>query len=871
MNFNLRELRRTFASRCKKIVRQLADSETYSKQNVFLSLALLAAVLFRKQLISLYNQYVVGPVLSSLLSSTVNDLVFALLDLAIVLFFLAKVRKGYRLSHWQLAWLIIPGSLYIVALCYSRLDPEDSWRFETFRIASGLRYADALLFLLAGGLLLTCYNAWVKTVSTKTSGSYLREDNPLLTADDDTLNRLPEAKRVAQQIKSLTPTASFAIGILGKWGDGKSSFLKLIELQLDDTEAIIIHFNPWLVESTVAIRKDFFATLKERLGDYSGELANEISTYANGLASVYDTTAAKAVKEAASFFLDTPTLTEQFRKVNEVITRLRKKIVIFIDDIDRLDKDEVLETLRLVRNTASFSNTIFVLAYDKQYVINAVKLTNQANSSQYLDKIVQLEIPVPHFNPEVLAKRTLSTLKQIVELQAYYPALENLLISTTASKPADTFMQHYATQMRSSKVVFYTEIISSMRSAIRFTNLFTFDFLPLAKEVQLDEMVNLTLIKFKYPALYEAIKFKRVVEADFDLMNSPSSSGSVMKVHKGRMDAFYETHTLEKDDKEVVDKIMSHLFGDNKLTPGERTIQRPSSFAIYFSAGQFDNVPMAQIEQLRLGSKASIQPQLSEWHAKGQLEEAFEALYHVQEFNDQNDFENVVAAVMEAGKRLDRNLIDWIRAVNAQRQQLIGSLYSRDAVAFKQFFQQLFANAESPYMFEANLAFNMKAELWRKNAADFFLSREELNQLTFGYLRDYLATMQAFDDIAFSLYQCNGTDVDQNNYILVYPAANALMKQAITTHLDTVIEQLIISTGQPPLGQHLIFRPFLDQIFGSWSAVDDFIATIPDSQIARRLKAHYQLFKDSGYRAFEKLPSLSDAQLAKVESVFRDN
>ncbi len=842
---------RAYGRNCWNAVKQLLDSQTYSKQNVCLFLLLLAVFVFWQQLLGLYNQYVVSLVLSKVVSSPVTDLAASLLGAAIILFFVAKIRTAYRLSTWQRAVLIVPGLLYAAALRYAGASPATNWHFHTFQWASWLRYADALLLLLVGGVVMLGYNMWGSAATSKSSTSYLREDNPITSPADDALNRLPEARRVAHQITSLATSASFAIGVLGKWGEGKSSFLMLIEWQLDEKDVIIIHFNPWLVESTSAIRKDFFATLKERLGDYSGELATEINTYANGLASVYDNTTAKAVKEAVSFLWDTPTLTEQFKKVNQVIARLRKKIVIFIDDIDRLDKEEVMETLRIVRNTASFGNTIFVLAYDKQYVTNAVQLTNQANSSQYLDKIVQLEIPLPPFNAVRLARRTLDIVQQSSpELQPYHAALEELLIGTAGSQPADTFMQYYATHMSSPKVCFYPEIISTMRSAIRFTNLFTFDFLPLAKEVRLDEMVNLTLLKFKYPALYEAIRNERVVAADFAVLQGYAES--VVKINEDGLNAFYEAHPTEKLDRVLLDKVLKHLFGSDRLTPGERTIQRPSSFAVYFSAGHFNNLPLAQLEQLRLGLPAAVKSYIAAWQVKGQLEEAFDVLVHERKFNNRADFENVVVAVLEAGKLLDRTVIDWLLDISSKSQELIDALYSRDGAAFKQFIERLFALAEFPYLLEANLAFNIKAQLWRGNLTNFLLTKEQLNQFTLNYLRDYLAATQTVDNVTFNLYQSNGSAVDASNYIIIYDAANEPMKQAIITHLDSALQQFIIPTGQPPLERHLTFRPFLNQIFGSWAAVDAFIAALPDSETARQVQADYHLFQASGYREFEK-------------------
>lgn len=55
--------------------------------------------------------------------------------------------------------------------------------------------------------------------------------------------------------------------------------------------------------------------------------------------------------------------------ISNELLHLKKKVFVVIDDVDRLDKDEVFEVLRLVRNTAKFCNIIFVVSMDEKYVI----------------------------------------------------------------------------------------------------------------------------------------------------------------------------------------------------------------------------------------------------------------------------------------------------------------------------------------------------------------------------------------------------------------------------------------------------------------------------------------------------------------------
>ncbi|MEU9575397.1 P-loop NTPase fold protein [Streptomyces massasporeus] len=55
------------------------------------------------------------------------------------------------------------------------------------------------------------------------------------TADADELDRIGDARGVAQLITSRTATPPLAVGLFGDWGEGKSHFLRLLHLQVEET------------------------------------------------------------------------------------------------------------------------------------------------------------------------------------------------------------------------------------------------------------------------------------------------------------------------------------------------------------------------------------------------------------------------------------------------------------------------------------------------------------------------------------------------------------------------------------------------------------------------------------------------------------
>lgn len=831
---------------------KLFDAEQYTKRRLFIVAALLAAVVFRRPLVMAYDDYLIGPVLSKVKSSLPNDLAFGLVSLLIALAVVAKARMRYRPGFWQLVTLTVPSMLYLTTvLVYQGKLYDHKWYFTRFSEIPWLRYADVLLLLPIGVgslsliVMVSSVALWRK-IGTQPA-SFLEGDTPASTPD--TLGRTPEARRLIEQLLRLRSTASFAVGILGPWGAGKTKFLNLMEEQLTQLtdKPIVIRFNPWLVETTTAIRKEFFTTLKDRLSEYSGELANELNTYANGLAGVYDNTATKAFKEVVSFLSDAPPLTEQFKKVNEVIGRLNRQIFIFIDDIDRLDKDEVLETLRIVRNTANFQRTIFVLTYDKEYVIEAIRLTNQANSAQFLDKIIQLEATLPNVSSAVLAQRTLELVLRVVPV-SYHAELTELIAGKNQTGLPPTLRDFMGTDP--SRVSYYREVITTMRDAARFANLFNFDVLPLAGEVPLDELINLTLLKFRFAPLYDAIKTKRVLDTDYF-----TTSGSLIKINNKELSRFLKKKGTGLIDVELCKRMVKHLFAAERLIPGKRTIQRPSSFAIYFSAGNFSNVSLLAIEQLRTGPPANIDTLLDTWQRNGHLAEALEALEAIDTFDSSSDFENVVLAVLGAGHRLDTSVLNWLVRLNENQTNLIDQLYGGNATTLSNWLMTLLTRSPEPYY--SNLISEIR-RLYRRNPSyHFLLTDDQLGHLTYHYLTSYLSSHAEVDRIMFQLHWNNAVGVDERNHIITEARANSALRQALQTISSTALQTLLVPTyGLNGEQDYQTFQPFLDQIFGSWDEVERFLQQLPASSQATAIQEAFNRFKQAGYRPFPGIEGL---------------
>ena len=91
-------------------------------------------------------------------------------------------------------------------------------------------------------------------------------------------------------------------------------------------------------------------------------------------------------------------LEKQKKEVDNRIKEMGKRIIIVIDDIDRLDKDETRLIFKLARLTADFTNTVFILAYDRNRVAERLSENegyNKTDGEEYLKKIIQQPFLIP--------------------------------------------------------------------------------------------------------------------------------------------------------------------------------------------------------------------------------------------------------------------------------------------------------------------------------------------------------------------------------------------------------------------------------------------------------------------------------------------
>ncbi len=205
---------------------------------------------------------------------------------------------------------------------------------------------------------------------------------------------------------------SLVICLDGKWGSGKTSLMNIVNNSIEDkinnininsaqnsSSQIIswINFSPWSFNNTDELVSNFFNSLNQTLKDkYGKNLEPNLNKYVELITPATEAVGLpKSINKLISFlpFFKNKSLEELKHKINKDLSEIPDKIVIVIDDLDRLECDEIMLVLKLVRQNSDFSNIIFILPFDYQRVS---QLISQNRESEYyrsfLPKIANIRL-----------------------------------------------------------------------------------------------------------------------------------------------------------------------------------------------------------------------------------------------------------------------------------------------------------------------------------------------------------------------------------------------------------------------------------------------------------------------------------------------
>jgi len=231
--------------------------------------------------------------------------------------------------------------------------------------------------------------------------------NPAVHPEEDEFNRWPFCRALADRIARLgNIEGAPVIGLYGKWGYGKSTVLNFIKHQLQQEHAastIIFEFNPWLFKNQEALLAGFYTGLAEKIDESltgtSDTIGKILAGYSGALGMIPVVGAGlKSLAEQVGNQIAESSLEKRHAQIIKIMGGAGRTVVVLIDDLDRLDRDEIMTMLKLVRLTADLPRVVYVLAFDDEMIAQAAGSAygnNLEAGRRFLEKIVQFPFAIP--------------------------------------------------------------------------------------------------------------------------------------------------------------------------------------------------------------------------------------------------------------------------------------------------------------------------------------------------------------------------------------------------------------------------------------------------------------------------------------------
>ena len=331
-------------------------------------------------------------------------------------------------------------------------------------------------------------------------------DRAITDLQNDLLGRASFSKHLGRAIYEYLGNDGLVIGLFGKWGTGKTSVINMTLQEIstlsknDDNKLLVVKFAPWNYSDRENLISLFFQCLKNKVeNDKSGKLKKKIGKalndyagafdavalvpmFGSGLAAILKTTAATEGKK----LIQGPSLDESKELLEKALLESSQKIVVVIDDIDRLSNSQIRDVFQLVKQVADFPNVIYILAMDREVVTRALEDVHGFDGNEYLEKIVQIPFEIPELSKEKLQHILFTKLDAIVNSCNIEMVLNKRYWSQVFRNCVDPY-------------------IHTLRDVNRVVNTFQFKFGLLAQESCVEDVIALTSIDVLEPKLYKWI------------------------------------------------------------------------------------------------------------------------------------------------------------------------------------------------------------------------------------------------------------------------------------------------------------------------------------------------------------------------------
>jgi len=498
-----------------------------------------------------------------------------------------------------------------------------------------------------------------------------KTDQPIKSSEDDRLGRASFAQALGEAILSYKETDSIVIGLFGAWGSGKTSIINMAiehiesnpKLKSDYEKPIVVRFNPWnysdqnqlitqfFRELSVTLRRHDYAKVAKEVGKWLEKLAIIVEPFSGPLSKTFKSIGSGTKLWGENKENDLDTIKTE---INKLLGEQNHKIIVVIDDIDRLNNTEIRQMFQLVKSLGDFKNTIYLLAFDKNVVINALENVQKGFGLEYLEKVVQIPFEVP-----LISKGEVEYL------------LSNELTKLTKDVPKNNWDRDYRNLIYQSGFKYF---FRNIRDVTRYLNTLRFSLEMVKNEVNIADFLAITAIQVFVPEVYYGIRDNKDIFTG--VYSSFERSDAIKEQVKKRCDEIISPEKVLPPEslKNFLKKLFPQLesiygtanFGDEELRSwrSDCRICSPDKFDIFFRLSlPKGGISQREIEEiLSLGNNSQSFAEALLNLEDGRLSRFLKRLEdYVQSDTEvpKKNIEPIITALMDIGDLISESESGW--------------------------------------------------------------------------------------------------------------------------------------------------------------------------------------------------------------------
>ncbi|NLO03852.1 MAG: hypothetical protein GX126_16300 [Bacteroidales bacterium] len=766
------------------------------------------------------------------------DIFFILLAFILIIYFVNNLVINYYNSvvHSTLSITVFFLFLYLKS-------EVKSIEFIRFSVNNRIAYFDIVTLYGSFSIILLVRNFLSEKIwrtESELSEGFI-SDKPWMQDDRDLLNRLPLAETIADQINEYNSSDSFSIGIIGKWGEGKTSFFNQIKTFLSIDRYILIDFTPWNYGHSKSIIDSYFGIFSASLSPFSSGIDDLIKKYIRLLSQNsnpgYSLLGSLVNSELSSF-------DHYYSKLNRTIKHINKRIIVFIDDLDRMHEIEILEIFKIIRQSSNFNNLMFIVGYDRNYISEIISGTIKSNPDAYIDKIFQLEYQLPPISKVIIEDLLKSYLNK------YLPNNEEgirLAIDSTRNEIGKVVAESVSfTNSEIESHSYLTSLITNLRDVKKIANSIILHRVN-SDNVDLGEILLINIIKTKHFKLYQGIADQKI------LMIKKETDKVRFIVNQSKFDKIVSKDIPEYN---ILKQICEDIFNENKAYL--KSIVFPNNFEYYFDFSARSTLAINDFNTLRLKKFKYLQKGIRKTIKNKRVGDVYLILDTIKEYTNRQDFENILRAKVLIMMLNYRDFAeDIIQSIDLSRNpDLLDRFYNGRGGIMKDTLTRIFLKkCESTYF--NNFLHAVHQHFNYESNFKIALSQEEYINICIERFQRHLGYYKGINLSTFQYYYKCISKIDIDNKVIIDSRANELMRQRILSKPIEYLKIIIVDPFLPPDDISFALEGFTSQIFGGWSGFESFLYQQEQSNfIVQVIKEFYNLFKQTDYRGVRVGPDM---------------